>query len=73
MMSWHPPAGDPKTLAETISISIRPRIAQGNIVCCDIAGNEETLRRTIAALGPKLAPVARPPREDTVQQAAKKN
>jgi hypothetical protein len=73
MMSWLPPASDPKTLAEAISISIRPRIPQGNIVCCDIAGNEESLQRAIAALGPEFAPVAPSAREDAVQQAAKKN
>jgi hypothetical protein len=54
-MSWLPLTRDPNTLAETISISIRTRIAQGKIVCRDIAGNEGTLRWAIAALGPEFA------------------
>lgn len=47
--------------------------AQGKIVYYDFGGNEETLRRAIAALGPEFASVAPVASVRAASQAAKKN
>jgi thiol-disulfide isomerase/thioredoxin/outer membrane lipoprotein-sorting protein len=47
--------------------------AQGKIVYYDFGGNEETLRRAIAALGPEFASVAPAAPTSTASEAAKKN
>jgi hypothetical protein len=56
-----------------ISISIRPRIAQGKKVDHAVVGDEEAPRRAIAVPGPEFASVAPSALEDTAHQAAKKN
>jgi thiol-disulfide isomerase/thioredoxin/outer membrane lipoprotein-sorting protein len=47
--------------------------AQGKIVYYDFGGNEETLRRAIAALGPEFASVGPAVPASTASEAAKKN
>jgi thiol-disulfide isomerase/thioredoxin len=47
--------------------------AQGKIVYYDFGGNEETLRRAIAALGPEFASVAPAASVSKASEAAKKN